>query len=178
MKGSSLQKGVLFRCGSWLLVAVLALALLQTSSAFQVTKGHTYSITPSTALQAWTLPHENSFTFRTWYNEYNPTARVTVYNEYVYRWRLRFCTPTIKPRLTHFSSLFSFEFSSPDPIERYSFVTVGSDWPSTLESSSFSPQPSSPIHKRYANPIKRAWRRRTLRRLIAAAQRTYGIVEE
>ena len=81
MKGSSLQKGVLSRCGSWLIVAVLALALVQTSSAFQVTKGHTYGITPSTVLQAWTLPHENSFTFRTWYNEYNPTARVTVYNE-------------------------------------------------------------------------------------------------
>ena len=87
-----------------------------------------------------------------------------------------FCTPTIKPRLTHF---FLFEFSSPDPIERYSFVTVGSDWPSTVESSAFSPQqPSSPIHKRYTNPIKRAWRRRTLRRLIAAARRSYGIVEE
>jgi hypothetical protein len=68
---------------------------------------------------------------------------------------------------------------SPDPIERYSFVTVGSDWPSMLESSTISPQPSSPpSHKRYANPIKRAWRRRTLRRMIAAARRSYGIVEK
>lgn len=73
---------------------------------------------------------------------------------------------------------FPIGFSSPDPIERYSFVTVGSDWPSMLESSSLSPQPSSPSHKRYANPIKRAWRRRTLRRMLAAARRTYGIVEK
>jgi hypothetical protein len=35
----------------------------------------------SHVLNAWSLPNDGSFSFRPWYNEYNPTARVTVYNE-------------------------------------------------------------------------------------------------
>ena len=57
-------------------------------------------------------------------------------------------------------------------------MTVGSDWPSILESSTTSPEPSSQSHKRYANPIKRAWRRRTLRRMLATARRSFGVVEK
>lgn len=78
MKRSTLQDAI--RCSSVLYVFIsLALALARTSAAFQVT--NMYHTAPSTALHAWSLPHETSFTFRTWYNEYNPIARVTVYNE-------------------------------------------------------------------------------------------------
>ena len=79
MKRVTLQRDAVIRCRCLSLLVLLAFALAQTSMAFQVTT--TSRLTPSTALQAWSLPHETSFTFRTWYNEYNPTARVTVYNE-------------------------------------------------------------------------------------------------
>jgi hypothetical protein len=80
MNRAGLQNGYMIRCSCLhilLLPVIMAFAFAGTSTAFQVTD----RISPMIALQAWSLPHENSFTFRTWYNEYNPTARVTVYNE-------------------------------------------------------------------------------------------------
>lgn len=65
----------------------------------------------------------------------------------------------------------SFSFS-PDPIERYSFVSVGSDWPSMMTENYSSPSLDASQHKRRMNPLKRAWRRRALRRIIAAARRS------
>jgi hypothetical protein len=59
---------------------------------------------------------------------------------------------------TNTSSLLSL-FRSPDPIERYTFMTVGSDWPSILETSPTSQPSSARTQKRYANPIRRVWRR-------------------
>ena len=83
MKRASIQNGVVKRCNCLHLFVMLVLALMGTSMALQVTTGtRTTSLaSPLVALQAWSLPHESTFTFRTWYNEYNPTARVTVYNE-------------------------------------------------------------------------------------------------
>jgi hypothetical protein len=56
--------------------AIVAFFALSTA-AFQVNQ-HTKT---SVVLNAWSLPNDGSFAFRSWYNEYNPTARVTVYNE-------------------------------------------------------------------------------------------------
>lgn len=54
------------------------------------------------ALQAWSLPTESFAMKSTWYNEYNPTARATVYNEYVSDWNfaLLCCSDTISVNYT------------------------------------------------------------------------------
>jgi hypothetical protein len=78
------MKGADAHCRTHLFVLLLALTYFRTTLAYPMTAG-TSSTHRTTALHAWSLPIDtSSFTFRTtWYDEYNPTARVTVYNEYV-----------------------------------------------------------------------------------------------
>jgi hypothetical protein len=56
--------------------AIVAFIALSTA-AFQMNRQAKTLV----VMHAWSLPNDGSFAFRSWYNEYNPTARVTVYNE-------------------------------------------------------------------------------------------------
>jgi hypothetical protein len=66
-----------------LLLLMLVFLFALSTEAFQaaITAVPTKATT-NTALQAWSLPNDGSFGLKsTWYNEYNPTARATVYHE-------------------------------------------------------------------------------------------------
>jgi hypothetical protein len=82
MKGTTSPRTNHVRLNYLFVLAVLFLVSVRESKAFAIDfmKSHK---PPNTALHAWSMPHDHTFAFRTWYNEYNPTARVTVYNEYV-----------------------------------------------------------------------------------------------
>jgi hypothetical protein len=70
----------------------------------------------------------------------------------------------------HFTLSFLSHTHSPSPVERYSFVALGNDWPTTTTTiTADSPNPASATvvpPRRRSNPLKRAWRRRVLRRIM------------
>jgi hypothetical protein len=55
---------------------------------------------------------------------------------------------------------------SPSPTERFSYVALGNDWPSAMPNREPKAVASAEQKRRY-NPIRRAWRRRTLLRIFA-----------
>jgi len=70
-----------FLCHARVVILALIFVLLRPTDAFQ--HAGSSNRRNASALQAWTLPMEASFAAlkSPWYNEYNPTARTTVYSE-------------------------------------------------------------------------------------------------
>jgi hypothetical protein len=60
----------------------------------------------------------------------------------------------------------SAHLSSPSPTERFSYVALGNDWPSTMPNREPKAFATTEPKRRY-NPIRRAWRRRTLLRIFS-----------
>ena len=67
------------------LLAALSLlvAAAATCEAFQAPRVVAPARSRATELSAWTIMPTQAAPFSTWYNEYNPTARRTIYEEYV-----------------------------------------------------------------------------------------------
>ena len=65
------------------LLLVVLLAATRSTEAFQsvLPVGVPSRMRLTTDLQAWTIMPTAAAPFSTWYNEYNPTARRTVYDE-------------------------------------------------------------------------------------------------
>lgn len=115
----------------------------------------------SSSLTAWSLPNldpSSAFSSSTWYCEYNPTARRTVYKEYV--WLTRFIwvafSITFCP-LAHETNRFLS--STSEPTEQYNFVMIRDNWDIELTE-------MSEVRHRRRNPLRSFVSRRALLRKI------------
>jgi hypothetical protein len=103
----------------------------ESANAFEAGLSGLHRQPKSTQLNAWSLPIPTSIP-STWYNEYNPTARRTVYDDV--------------------------------PFE-YKFVTLGKDWPSTMETSATSTSNTEVVTTtKVVRPRWTRWARRLTRR--------------
>jgi hypothetical protein len=109
-----------------------------------------------TALSAWSIPPEGFSTpmfltpsfGKSWYSEVNPTARRTVYDEWVRNDRLH----SLLASTLDWHLIPSFFFYS-TPLD-YTFVSPGDDWPSSYDSPREN-QPK-PTTRRRIDPLRRA----------------------
>lgn len=108
------------------------------TQAFHVATNNCHVVQRSSLqLNAWSLPDPSSmaatFSGSTWYNEYNPTHRRTVYDEYVIMFILWERKGLLKRASCTdlFFCCFSYFFS--DRVNPYSFVALGDDWPLSVE---------------------------------------------
>jgi hypothetical protein len=112
-------------------LSLLLVAAAATCEAFQAPHAVVPARTRATELSAWTIMPTQAAPFSTWYNEYNPTARRTIYEEYVAGSSAFIGGPLAA--CFHRYSLFPLcllTFRSA-PLD-YNFVALDDDWP-TIE---------------------------------------------